>query len=117
VGTTAKERILSGTRYVVEEPEVAKCISVLGSQGDATTEAAKLEIEERKRAKKAASIAESLRRKSELASEPSSMKTSCDDATSGKKKKKKKRKVEATVVEALKSFVPHEQRMQMLLGT
>ncbi|GAX77509.1 hypothetical protein CEUSTIGMA_g4953.t1 [Chlamydomonas eustigma] len=118
IRTTAKERILRGTRYAADESDTARCVSVLGAQGDTTTESAKAEMEARKRAKKAASVAESLRRKNEVAaSEPSSVIDDGADAAAGKKKKKKKRKIEATVVETDKSFIPYEQRMKVLLGT
>ncbi len=112
-GIPARERILGSTRYAVVREEVDKSICSLGADADQLVRAESDAIEKRKQEKKAASLAESLRRKSVDAAAAEGKQA--EEQSEKKKKKRKKAKIEATVICA-KPFVPHELRIATLIG-
>ena len=125
-GTSAQDRILASTRYAADKQEVQRCVAVLGLEADPMVAAA-AEAEAKKKEEKAA--AKLARKKAAQECRDSALAAAKDGGVEAvgaedqggteekqKKKRKKKVKVDATVLDSLKPFVPHEQRMAALTG-
>ena len=118
-GISARDRILGATRYAPpEDGAVDRCVSTLGAESDPMVAEAEADLEERKKEKAAAKQA-----RREEAAQARLMSASkagggqpVGEAAAEKKKKKKKAKIEATVIDSTKPFVPHEKRISVLLG-
>lgn len=119
-GTSAQDRILASTRYAADKQEVQRCVAVLGSEADPVVAAAAAEEAKKKEDKAAAKLARRNESSALAAAREGGAKAGAEDQGGNeetkKKKRKKKAKVDATVIESRKPFVPHEQRMAALTG-
>ena len=93
---------------------------MLGSEGDPLVKAAEEELEIRK--KESAAAKQARREEAAQARLRASNAEGIEQPEGGdlikkeKKKKKKRSKIEATILDSSKPFVPHEKRISVLLG-